>query len=63
MNEDTFVWTPDDAGSHADMSMPVHRMKANVAGDERRVQVVKTFNVFVHVAAKILSLFVHQRLR
>jgi len=50
----TDIWTAKQSGSHADMSVPVNRMKANEASDKRRVEIVNSFDVFIHVATKIL---------
>ena len=44
----------DDRGSHADVSVPAERVKADVASDERRVEVVNTLQILVNVATELL---------
>jgi len=48
------VWTSNDTGPHTDMAMPVNWVKANVPSDERRVEIVDSFQVFIDVAAEVL---------
>ena len=50
----TGVWTAEQPGSHADVSVPVDGMEPDESRDERRVEIVRAFEVFVHVPAKIL---------
>ena len=51
----TGVWTAKQAGPHADVSVPVNGMKADESCNERRIEIVNSFNVFIHVASKILQ--------
>lgn len=50
----TFVGASDEAGSHADLLVPVDGMEANVASDEGFVQVVNTLQVTINVTAELL---------
>jgi len=51
----TVAWTADKSGSHADVLMPLDRMKANVPGNERRTEVVIACRVAVRVSSEFLQ--------
>ena len=50
----TFVWAADYSGTHANLPEPLDRMEANVTRDERWVEVMIPFEIFVHIPAKFL---------
>ena len=50
----TSVGTAQQPRSHADLQMPVDRVKADEAGDERGVEVVVTLHVLVDIPAELL---------
>ena len=52
----TSVWAANEAGSHADVSEPLDRMETNVSRDERRIEVVDSFDVLVDVATELLRI-------
>ena len=51
----TFEGAANETGTHADMMKPLDWMESNVSSDERRVEEVITFQVFVDIANKFLK--------